>query len=156
MLQHLCIEKGMHSTTSSRPAPLFIAAADHKDDAKPKEKNMSYVTSSFLHIQFNTKIRDTETWQGPQMRSETGIISTPPPAHFSPQNSLHFHNETLRTARVNSSKFQGEKVFILKNHSHFSPRSPTLSLMLMPPKGRMWMNVHFALFLHTIYSAFWI
>lgn len=45
---------------------------------------MSYVTSYFLHIQFDMKITGAETWQGPRLRSETGIISTSPPARFSP------------------------------------------------------------------------
>lgn len=150
------IEKCVHPTTSRRPDPVFSTAADHKYEVKPKGKKMSCVTSGSFQIQFNKKIREAETWQGPQSRSETGIISTSPPAHFSFQNSLQFNNLTLHTARVNSSKFQGEKVFIWNNHAHFSPHSPTSSLMLMPLKGQLRMDAHFALLLHTIYSAFWI
>lgn len=73
---------------------------------------MSYATSGSLHIWRNEKITEAETWQGPQSRSESGIISTSPAAHFSLSNSLQFNNVTLLTARVNGSKFQGEKVFI--------------------------------------------
>lgn len=136
--------------------PHFSIVVDHKYEVKPKGGKMSCVTSGSFQIQFNKKIREAETWQGPQSRSETGIISTSPSAHFSFQNSLQFNNLTLHTARVNSSKFQGEKVFIWNNHGHFSPHSPTSSLMLMPLKGQLRMDAHFALLLHTIYSAFWI
>lgn len=98
---------------------------------------MSNIIQVFLHIQFDMKITGAETWQGPRLRSKTGIISTSPPAHFSLQNSLQFNNVTLHSARVNSSKFQGEKVFILNNHAHFSPSFPASRRMLMPLKVQM-------------------
>lgn len=151
MSQPLCLERCVHSATSRRPSPFSNSGRSQIWCEAKGEKNMSYVTSGSLQIQFNTKVTEAETWQGHQSRSETGIISTSPPAHFSLWNSLQFNNLTLHTARVNSSKFQGEKVFIWNNHAHFSPHSRTSSLMVMPLKGRMWMDEHFALLLHTIY-----
>lgn len=74
-----------------------------------------------------------------------GIICSSPPTHFSTQKSLQFNNVTLHTAReLIVASLQGEKVFILNNHAHFRLSSPASSLMLMPLKAGMWMNVHFS------------
>lgn len=151
----------MHSAILRRPAPppfipvyfLSLTVANHKEDVKPKEKNMSCVTSGSSHIQFD--MSKQRLGGDPGRDSEPSIISKSSPAHFRSQTSLEFNNVTLHTAAVNSSKFQGEKVSILNNHAHFSPRSPTPSLMLMPRMTPVWMDVQFSLFLHTIYSKFW-
>lgn len=76
-------------------------------------------------------------WQGPRIRSETSIISTFPPAHFIPQNSLHFNNITPTThcLLANSGEFQGDKVFILNNNTHFSPHLSTLSFFVNVLEG---------------------
>lgn len=125
---------------------------------KKMEEITTCVTSGRPHISFNKKVREAETWQGPQSRSETGIISTSPPAYFSPRNCSQFNNATLQPASFNSSQFQGEKVFIWNNHAHFSPPSRTSSFMLMFLKGRTWMDELFSLSLffslaHNIQSV---
>lgn len=147
----------MHSTTSRRPAPFFTSGRSQRgcEVKGVKKKSKRTVMCHFMHIQFDVTITGGQTWKGPQLRSKTGIISTSAAAHFRPERRLQFNNVTLLTARANSSKIQGEKVFILNNHALFGRRSPTSGFMLMLLKDLMWTHVC-SLLLHAIYSTYWM
>lgn len=106
MLQYQC----MHSASLSRPAPLPLTVANHKEAVRPEEKNMSRVT----HIRFGMEITGAEPWHGSRSRSDPGIISKSFLVHVRSQTSPEFNNVTLHTAAVNSSKFQGWKSFHFK------------------------------------------
>lgn len=153
-------EKYMHSTTSRRPAPPFFFYNSDASQRACEAKGEKYVICHFgffAHsVWYESNVcRDlagtpVEIWNWHN-------LCIPSSSLYSHPNSLQFNNVTLHTARVNSSKFQGGKVFILNNHAHFSPRSPTSSLMLMPLQGRGcgWMCVFLSYFVqYTVHFKF--